>query len=59
VRKIEKEREKDLTELQSAKNELDSIRGPRTVWGTPSQIRTLEDFPALGSSGGKARAATP
>ena len=56
--KIEKEREKDFAELQSVKNELESIRGPRTVWGTPSQIRTLEDFPALGSSG-RQRAATP
>ena len=60
---MEKEREKDLTQLHSLKNELGSIRGPRTVWGTPAtpnQIRTLEDFPTLGNTGpSKPRATTP
>ena len=46
---MEKEREKHLNDIQSLKNQLNSVnndldaaRGaPRTIWGTQSQIRTL------------------
>ena len=62
---MEKEREKHLNDIQSLKNQLNSVnndldaaRGaPRTIWGTQSQIRTLNDFPALGGS--KPRVTTP